>query len=470
LAALLSASIDFQPRGRMALEQYFLERCGDALKSNSTLHASTINALLGIDGTTRCDDDTLVSLFSHNVLNDAQREWLFEHERRPNSWPAFLEYQPTSGDDLIRMLGLGLGEPFCTFLAERPRRFALKDRPEYESILDGANACVQLAELKASPKGAFESRLARWAPGLRGFDDNADCVNDLVEHRPEMFNAMLFSGSSTLRRGIASSRHCIDVDQQMLVAGLSEAPSVFSEAELDTWLCTYGRTLLSLVNNPRCTLDVLLELQRRFAAMEGIELSEDAVDHVKSTGRALTRRLADNFTSKPTVKGDYESIKDLAIAEWLVKRSVGTNSGANVRWYDVEALKQNRFLSRELRRKLDRVRIPYQIEEHADFKSRDATPQTTAAELQADRRARADAQPVGSSRTLGAQSVRELTNEMERDFTDSPHYAQWLVKRLGVDPKVWMTFFGLAADWDGSMTDLVSTTKILSKKLAVRVD
>jgi len=465
LAMHISIFIDFRSPGRQVLEQYFLERVGDDMGRNPKLSPAAISSLM-----TFASADSMVNLLSRNVLSDEQREWLFVNERRFVVWTAFLEHQYVSAEDLGRILSFGLGEPVATFVALRPARFSLDERADYEDILNGANECSKVHALESSEPELFVARLKRWASSLHDFDDNADCVSQLIERRPEMLDAMLASGAVALRRGIASSRHCVTTEQQLIVAGIDASAKPFSVRAIDQWLCAYGRTLLSLVNNPRATTEVLHAIASRLVLLRidgttpvPIDISDDALGHLKAVGRSVNRRVEALAGVKPTVVGDYESIKDTWITDWLVKRSLGSRNNSNMRWHDVAALQKNRYLSPASRSALDQARGSEREVLHDERRSSDLRPKATAVQFQRlveQNRPKISGINVTSLTTLHVQAFQF---ELEGDSTGSCAVAEWLVTQLGADPRSWTTFFGLASDWEGPVDELVSTAIILAK-------
>ena len=92
--------------------------------------------------------------------------------------------------------------------------------------------------------------------------------------------------------------------------------------------------------------------------------------------RSTTRGLDAITTTKPTVTGDYADVGDPVVLDWLVKRSIDTKSASSMRWYDVMALRQNRWLSPANRSDLERVSKPMSSRATRFAASRTCRPQS----------------------------------------------------------------------------------------------
>lgn len=279
-----------------AVEQYCLARAPHRLTRNTTMSDAAVDQILGVGARAKWPiAGIVVNVLETRVLTDAQRATVLARERRAGPLLALLRNQRITRAELEQLCSRQIGSGPAAFVVEHHESFGLVHEEELlvrlaEQSLDS----IRVRLLTSGGVGTYAAHATRWVTQYMnsidrgGFAaDSISTLRRLVHTRPDVLDAVT---SSTLpvyhaeRLGsvLASGDVLTEFAQQIRVAGLeglTELPAGASDAEraeretrLRHWLSRVRRssadsgTMYALVNNPFTHFETVRAIQR--AAIE----------------------------------------------------------------------------------------------------------------------------------------------------------------------------------------------------------
>jgi hypothetical protein len=481
LARRFAERLDFRAVSR-ELELFFYQRCPQHVRENPSSSAAIVDRALGVDTTTiPLAVKEYFGIMASHLLTREQFEHMLSYEQRLGPWDSYLASQEVSSDELTRILALPLADQIAETVVMRADHFGLAARADIVAIVERAGAESMLYWLAGSSPGEYLDVAPYW---LKRISETLPCASErssypaverpfahrgllrlFVERRPDLITAMLDLEWTPLRTLLASSRHLTELAwQRQVIGGATLDLGPFSE---------YLDAARSLIDNPRCHVEVLDEINqhlgRRFGPAKGRR--NGLTDLHKKVVARLTQ-----YDEFPRFDGDYATEKDPATLAWLVEqcRLVRRNIAQDMS-YDVQILATNPLLSDADRKKLT-THPRYGLFVPVDKLFVDGA--TTSWKKTIPERCDGTCSPRAGTgcgllrcTTKGFQGFQSLGVDMLCDQLEklrsnttwklSTPIDEWLIDHLGQDPATWATFLALSDGWTLTVRDLVDTARLL---------
>ena len=431
-------------------------------------------------------------------MDKAQRKHLFKCEKRVGAWLAFLQYQHVTPGELTRIVKFP-SAALSSFVVQNPYRFKFDQRSDRDSILENATSVAKLRWLAASKPGEYMEQAHRWlediamlteirtVPGERGFlYCQRNLLNLLADQRPDLIGTLLAIGGRPYRAVVAASSSLRSAEHQLRLVGLEGDLPNSSKERFSAWFNDHEHDILALCENPRTHLAVLKKVNE--SLRHTIWLVNTAkkrnllhvIDEVRS-------RLS-LFAKRPAVTEDYESVTDLSTLMFLFNRCVFSSTGISQHPFDVARLIANENLPARQRRRLTRTMAsrdsglvcrealsakklrrdiwtnsPSVPALRTEKRSHEVCDQTCHGTLTCGKARCSSMSWKGFGGDFVELFTESLLDDEAHNLCQSSPADEWIVDELGTAPAVYATVLMLFSGWQGTMDDLIETSKSLLK-------
>lgn len=480
LRSHLARHIDFSLDGASDLGEmyYSLEPLG-AVRNPSTSNA-IIESALRVGRKSRGNLATCVAAIESHVLNDDVRTHLVTRDARVEVLLALLSDQPPRPEEATTIIAAGLSTRVANLLLADPTRFGLTELADLAPVLEVAAPIERLRWLSLSSPGELTETARAWIPAMfppdtRITGERRFLATWAINAREDLFGDFVALGNPHLSTMLAGSRHLHEMAHQRSLGGLDDWPDNPSAAELRDWVKEWRYSVLALVNNPRCSREVIDEIRERLATVaEKPALRWVLEADGDSLLDGMDSRLARYNRGRSTITEPFEEVSDPLLLDWLVSRCAPAEAG-RARHHDALALVKNPHLSETQRASVEAT--AYRPEEPDGNVVWDrALTMALRRELRCSSSCGGDhtqcAQASGCQR-YGHLDYAELSmGEVERHlgFLGEAHHtwaqstplSEWIVERLGLSPEAHQTLLSLVDGWDDTLGALIETVIALT--------